>query len=146
MPTAEQHPASFVCMWPSGPIYTCFKHASQLLKIADAMGISVSVSTALPGHSCANCERTPGEPKSQQAVASAFAESVNEDNQCSKWHLWPIITGFGFLCMGESTGLATIARYIAVLVLAFVISSRIAACKRSVLYARIHTKDEKRDE
>lgn len=51
----DDHPATKMVVWPTGPVYVCDKHAEQLIKLGRTLGTSVTVSDVDGSHQCTNC-------------------------------------------------------------------------------------------
>ena len=51
----DQYPATKMVVWPTGPVYVCDKHATDLIALSRTLGTPVSVIDADPGHECTNC-------------------------------------------------------------------------------------------
>ena len=50
------NPATKIVHWPSGPVAACNNHATQLMLLAQVMGMHVGIESAPEGAECKNCE------------------------------------------------------------------------------------------
>jgi hypothetical protein len=50
-----KYPATKIVHWPSGPVYTCDKHARQLVGMANLLGSHVGVENTTEEMECRNC-------------------------------------------------------------------------------------------
>lgn len=53
-----KYPATKLCHWPAGPVFTCDKHAKALVTIGSAMGYHVGIQIIPDAleHECDNCK------------------------------------------------------------------------------------------